>query len=207
MNLPFRSLPPSEREPGVPDIQMKEAVYSRLLTAMSLLVRNNALVSGEPRKVLQEITRMGAMTLDTQRVSVWYFDPERTCILCADLYDSAADTHFEGTRLEASDYPAYFAEINRGGIVDADDAVNDPRTCEFAPHYLKPLGIASMMDVPIKFGSKYVGVLCYEHTGPARSWQPEEKQFALFQSSLLSLSFEINLKLGDTDPLRLRRWE
>ncbi len=207
MNLPFRSLPPSDREPEVTDFRMREAVYSRLLTAMSLLVRNEALVSGDPRKVLQEITRMGAMTLDTQRVSVWYFDPERTCILCADLYDSAADAHFEGTRLNASDYPAYFAEINRGRIVGADDAVNDPRTCEFAPNYLVPLGISSMMDVPIKLGSKYVGVLCCEHTGPMRIWQPEEKQFALFQSSLLSLSYEISLKLGDTDPLRLRRWE
>lgn len=201
MSLSVRpsSLPESERAGS--DFQAKEAVYNRLLTAMSLLVRNEALASGEPKRVLQATTRMGAMTLDTQRVSVWYFDPERTCIVCADLFDAVADTHFDGTRLMASDYPAYFAEINRGRIVGADDAMNDPRTCEFAKHYLGPLGITSMMDVPIKLESRYAGVLCYEHTGPQRVWQPEEKQFALFQSSLLSLSYEFCLKLGHPDPL------
>lgn len=196
MNVHSQPLQPPDRETA------KEAVYSRLLTAMSLLVRNDALASGDPKRVLQATTRMGAMTLDTQRVSVWYFNPERTCIICADLFDAVADTHFDGTKLMASDYPAYFAEINRGGIVGADDAVSDARTREFADHYLRPLGITSMMDVPIKFEGRYAGVLCYEHTGPQRVWQPEEKQFALFQSSLLSLSYEICRKLGHPDPLR-----
>lgn len=206
MSLPPRPWPSSagEREPG--DFRAREAVYSRLLTAMSLLVRNEALVSGDPKRVLQETTRMGAMSLDIQRVSVWYFDAERTCIQCADLYDASVDAHFEGTRLLASDYPAYFTEINRGRIVGADDAVHDPRTSEFAKAYLIPLGIASMLDVPIKFASRYIGILCYEHTGPVRIWQPEEKQFALFQSSLLSLSHEISLKLGQATSVDPCEW-
>ncbi len=192
------SLPPA---PGEVDASRDwEDRRFRLLTAMSLLVRNEALTAADTRRMARETTRMGAMTLDVRRVSVWYFVAGGSAIHCADLYDASCDDHFEGTRLWAGDYPAYFAEIVRGKIVAADDALHDPRTQEFTEGYLLPLGITSMLDVPIRLGAHYVGVICYEHTGPARTWQPEERQFALFQSSLLSLAHEITRKLGQPDP-------
>jgi hypothetical protein len=203
--------PPSEvvraLKEEIKQLHDKEALLNRLMMAMTLQVRDSSLISGDLKKSLQETTRMGSKTLDVQRVSVWFFDEGRTYIRCADLYDSFSDSHFDGTKLLASEYPSYFEEIDRGKIVAADDAVQDSRTCEFADGYLVPLGITSMMDVPIKVRDKFVGVLCHEHTGPMRAWQPEEKQFALFQSSLVSLALDLGVRMGGTDPLRIRAEE
>jgi GAF domain-containing protein len=49
--------------------------------------------------------------------------------------------------------------------------------------------------VPIKLGDRLVGVVCLEHTGPIRAWQPEDQQFAAFVSSLVSLVIETSERI------------
>jgi GAF domain-containing protein len=158
--------------------------------AMTLLTRHRSLVSGDLTNALRDITRMAALSVEVQRASVWFLDDARTNLTCACLFDGREGLHGEGAQLLAAHYPAYFAEIERGRVVAAEDALRDPRTREFAAGYLLPLGITSMLDVPIKNGDKLAGVVCLEHTGPRRTWQPEEQQFAAFVSSLVSLAIE-----------------
>jgi len=171
-------------------LREKENFLNRLLMAMTLLTRHRSLVSGDVASALRDITRMAALSVEVQRASVWFFDEARTTLTCACIFDGLESLHSEGACLLASSYPAYFAEIERGRVVAAEDALQDPRTCEFAEGYLTPLSITSMLDVPIKTGDKLAGVVCLEHTGPQRAWQPEEKQFAAFVSSLVSLAIE-----------------
>lgn len=173
----------------------KEGFLNRLLLAMTLLTRHKSLVSGDLTAALRDITRMAALSIEVQRVSIWMLDEFRTNMTCACIYDGIESLHGEGARLMASHYPAYFAEIERGRVVAADDAMHDPRTQEFAQGYLLPLRITSMLDVPIKSGDRLVGVVCLEHTGPRRSWQPEELQFAAFVSSLVSLAMEASERM------------
>lgn len=171
-------------------LRTKEAFLNRLLMAMTLLTRHRSLVSGDLPSALRDITRMAAMSIEVQRTSIWLLDDTRTHLDCACLFDGLESLHGEGAHLLASDYPAYFAEIERGRVVAADDALQDPRTREFAQGYLLPLNITSLLDVPIKRGDKLIGVVCLEHTGPRRTWQPEEQQFAAFISSLVSLAMD-----------------
>jgi GAF domain-containing protein len=56
--------------------------------------------------------------------------------------------------------------------------------------------------VPIKHGDKLAGVVCLEHTGPARAWLPEEKQFAAFASSLVSLAMEVTERIASLEEAR-----
>ena len=168
----------------------KEGFLNRLLVAMTLLTRHRSLVSGDLASAFRDITRMAARTVEVQRASVWLLDDTRTHLTCACLFDGIESLFGEGAHLLASNYPAYFAEIERGRVVAADDALEDPRTREFADIYLRPLNISSMLDVPIKKGDRLAGVVCLEHTGPRRRWQPEELQFAAFLSSLVSLAMD-----------------
>jgi PAS domain S-box-containing protein len=57
-------------------------------------------------------------------------------------------------------------------------------------NYLKPLGISSMLDAPVWVSGKVVGVLCHEHTGPARDWSAEEIDFVSVLASMVSLALE-----------------
>ncbi len=183
-------------------LRHKEAFLNRLLMAMMLLTRQQSLVSGNLPEALRDITRMAALSVEVQRVSIWLFDETRRTLSCACIFDGRESLHGEGARLIASNYPDYFAEIERGRVIAADDALSDPRTREFAEGYLTPLSISSMLDVPIKNGDRLVGVVCLEHTGPRRHWQPEEQQFAAFVSSLVSLAMEVSERMDGASLVR-----
>lgn len=170
----------------------------RLLVAATLLLRHRALVQGEPERILAEICRTLSRILEAQRVSVWFLEEDHASLSCACLYDARDDLCSSGVVLHARDYPAYFREVVAGTIVAADDAVTDPRTAAFVLDYLRPLGITSMLDVPIKSGDRVQGVLCHEHTGPRREWTRHEKRFAVFASSLVTLGLELRrVRHGD----------
>jgi len=137
------------------------------------------------------ITETTAKTLGVERVSIWRFTEDPKGIECLDLYELSPDRHSAGFTLVASDYPSYFECIETMELIAADDALNDPGTCEFSDAYLVPLGIGSMMDVPVRLGNRVNHLLCCEHIGPMRQWTPDEKTFAVAVANLISLSLEI----------------
>ena len=56
--------------------------------------------------------------------------------------------------------------------------------------YLNPLGITSLLDVPVWVRGEVVGVICHEHIGPAREWSAEEIDFASSLAAMISLALE-----------------
>jgi GAF domain. len=99
---------------------------------------------------IKTITEADSRTLGVDRVSVWLFSGDRREIVCEDMCRLKENLHEKGLRLKASDYPRYFQALEESRTIAANDARTDPRTSEFAEGYLKPYGIASMMDVPIR---------------------------------------------------------
>jgi PAS domain S-box-containing protein len=87
-------------------------------------------------------------------------------------------------------YPQYYAALVSNRPVVANDARTDPSTVEFRDHYLIPLGITSMLDVPVWLDGRVVAVVCHEHVGPPRTWTAEEVGFALSIGNLVALTLE-----------------
>ena len=139
---------------------------------------------------LSQITETVAHTLEVARVSIWRFDENRDCLRCVDLFQADSGTHLHDSELAAADYPVYFATLFTRELLDADDALNDPRTREFVDGYLTPLGIGAMLDAPIHLGGKIVGVVCHEHVGQVRNWTSDERLFAVAVANLVSLAME-----------------
>ena len=139
---------------------------------------------------LQLVTEKLSGTMEVERVSVWRFSPDRAEIVCVDLYVRGTRAHESGTRLRAGDYPRYFAALGESRSVAASDARTDPRTSEFAKDYLAPLGITSMLDVPIRIDGALDGIVCHEHTGSRRVWTGEEQDFASSAADIVALAME-----------------
>jgi PAS domain S-box-containing protein len=158
--------------------------------ALVNLARSETVASGDLKRAVQEITEMSAYALETERTSIWLFDDLRSKIHSVDLYERTPLKHSEGTELLAKDYPAYFEALEKEHTIAAHEAHTDPRTREFSPSYLSPLGITSMLDAPIRLDGRMVGVLCHEHVGPTRHWTLDEQNFAGSIADLVSLSFE-----------------
>ncbi|MFQ6083496.1 MAG: PAS domain S-box protein, partial [Candidatus Aminicenantia bacterium] len=139
---------------------------------------------------LKRINEVDSKTLGVERASVWFFNEDRSEIICEDLYKLSENFHEKGLRLQAKQYPRYFRALEESRTIAANDARTDPRTNEFTEGYLKPFGITSMMDVPIWLHGKVVGVVCHEHTGPKREWTLEEKDFVVSIADMVSLALE-----------------
>jgi len=127
---------------------------------------------------LASITETAAKALLCERASVWLLSEDHQALRCTDLFQTSSHSHSNGIELTAASYPAYFAYLAESRVLAADDACKNPSTFEFAEGYLKPLGITSMLDAPIRRGGKVVGVVCHEQVGPMRHWTIDEQAFA-----------------------------
>ncbi len=155
-------------------------VNDRLHLHAGLLNRIETLESGYDGEVAlfsKEITELLGESLDIARVSVWIFSDDGCLLECVDLYEREFGRHSKGATLEERLFRDEFQHVKNNRYVDANDAVNDPRTKGYVEGYLKPLGIVSMLDCVISFGGRCLGIMCFEHTGRPHNWERDEIVF------------------------------
>jgi PAS domain S-box-containing protein len=150
----------------------------RQQSAIVSVATHEAVVSGDLQTALSAITEAAAAAMDVGRVAVWLFNDDRTELRCADLFERAANRHSEGQLLSGTTYQKYFEALESDRVIDADDAVTDPRTSELAKEHLTPTGISSRLDAPIRIAGRVVGVVCHDHMDEPRIWQADELKFA-----------------------------
>lgn len=165
--------------------------FARHSQALLGLARSEALARGDLAGFSRLALEIAARTLDVERISIWLFNDDRTRLQCRYLYEKSADRHSSGIDIEAEGYPHYFSALSEGLFVAADDAQTDPNTNEFTDGYLKPLGITSMLDAPMRRGDDVIGVVCHEHIGQARHWMPDEREFAAAVAHFVDHALEV----------------
>jgi two-component system cell cycle sensor histidine kinase/response regulator CckA len=128
--------------------------------------------------VMREAGELVSSTLQLARIGIWFLIDEGRAIRCAFLYQRGRLEPYEGTILHAIDFPGYFQAIADSRSVAVFDSDGDGLADEFREAYLAPLGITSMLDVPIYRGGRVAGIICHEHVGPPRRWTDLEREFA-----------------------------
>jgi signal transduction histidine kinase len=147
-----------------------------------------ALDKSDFHAVLPRILMTDALELDVERVNCWKLEDRG--IRCVAGYIRDTDRFESGALIEVASCPSYFRALADDPIILADDARTDVRTREFTDSYLVPLGITSMMDVPIWVRGRLWGVVCHEHIGPARQWSDAERDFAISIGHIMSMAVE-----------------
>jgi signal transduction histidine kinase len=165
-------------EGEVKERQARDRLSAEGQGALQRLAVSEVVESGELPAAFAQITEAGAEALAVERCSIWLLDEAGARMRCFDLYQRTPAEHSRGTELTAGEYPAYFAALEKARALAAEDARGDPRTQALAPAYLEPLGIGALLDAPIRYGDRLVGVVCHEHVGPARPFTPEARGFA-----------------------------
>ena len=117
---------------------------------------------------LRDVAVAAAETLDVDRVSIWFFTAGRAALRCAETYERAEMRHASGEELSVSRYSSYVHEVETERSIAAHDALTDPRTAALADDYLRPLGITSMLDCPIRHAGQISGLVCH-----VRGWRGE----------------------------------
>ncbi|HKR66516.1 MAG TPA: EAL domain-containing protein [Thermoanaerobaculia bacterium] len=168
------------------------------------LARRPSLHSGNLAEALRDLAMAAAETLDVERVGVWFFTPDRQSIRCSELFERTPMLHSSGAELTAARYPVYFKALETERTITADDARLDPRTSGFTESYLDPFGVTSMLDAPIRRLGQITGVLCFEHTGAARTWTAEEENFASSMADLVAMAIDATERRSAQEALRRR---
>ena len=136
-------------------------------------------------------TEISSRTLGVDRVSIWLFNDDRSCLVCRNLF-ALGSGHSDGLVRCQTDYPDYFRSLNHGRSIVVADARGNPITRALSRAYLVPEDIHSLLDVPLYYQGEVIGVVCHEQQGNLRYWQPYEQEFAAAIAANVSLSVEID---------------
>jgi PAS domain S-box-containing protein len=189
----------------ITDRKAAEIALQKQQAALIELAQCQQFYIGDLAAAWREITETAARTLGVERASVWLYNRDRSLIRCVDLYEASKNVHAAGLKLAAVDYPRYFAALETENVLVIDDTQNDTRTLEFLATYFAPLGITSMLDVPVRVAGQTVGVLCHEHLGKQRQWRLEEQNFASYLGYMAALAMEAHERKKVQKALRIEQ--
>ena len=141
-------------------------------------------------KTLARMLECLAITLDVGRVSFWTFDEPQQLIRCEHIYRADRNSPLGPTLLRRADFPRYFDSLCSQLVMAVEDTGDDARTAELHASYLEPLGVVSMLDVPVRAFGRYLGVLCHEQLNNPRTWTQDDETFAAAVATQVALAFE-----------------
>jgi PAS domain S-box-containing protein len=206
--MPNRSSPRRKPPPRARRTTARRALLERVRRQQAALVavaNHPAVTAGDLTAAAAAITEIAAAALEVARVSVWMLDDSGSELRCVDLFELQSGTHSNGLVLHAAQYPSYFEALRESRFVDAADARRDSRTREFCDGYLTPLDIHSMLDAPIRFSGRVVGVICHEQVAEKRRWLSDELTFAGGIADQLALTLTNEARRRAEHALALQR--
>jgi PAS domain S-box-containing protein len=154
------------------------------------LSHDSIFYEGDINKVTKLLTKEVTESTNTDRCSIWLYGKRKDSITCQQLYINSEKNWYQGFELFEKDCKSYFDTLKTNPIIVANDALNHEATSCFTENYLKPLGINSMLDVPIVYKGETIGVICIESL-ERREWNNAEINFAQMLSSLYSFTYSI----------------
>ena len=160
--------------------QEKNKRYNSMLLKFSLKPLSS--FASLDQAINEIITEVG-LALKVERVSVWEFEHQK--LTCSHLYDSVNKHNENNKVLYQSDYPLYFNAIDKGVALVANNVYEHKDTSEFIENYFKALNIKSMLDIPLRYNGKLVGVLCCEKTHDFKTWSIEDETFIRSATDLI----------------------
>jgi diguanylate cyclase (GGDEF)-like protein/PAS domain S-box-containing protein len=189
-------------------LQRRHQLQQQQLVILELSQRQE-LYTGDLATALDTVTQTAAHTLHLEWVSIWWRQPGTSTLdmACVSRFSLSQNCHSAGLNLVAANYPHYFESITQHRILVVEDVLHDPRVQEWVESYLRPQGIVSMMDVPIRSEGALMGLICFEQVGTPRHWLLEEQHFAAYLANMVALIYEVGHRKQAEAALRLREQE
>jgi PAS domain S-box-containing protein len=169
----------------------KESKYSKKLNDALITQSHNSLFyNGDIKNGAKILTKEVTETMSVDRCSIWLYNEDKTSIKCQQLYVKSDEKFYDNLELFLKEFKPYFISLFTNPVIIANDAETHPATSCFKESYLKPLGIKSMLDVPIYYENDVIGVLCIE-SFTLREWTSLDINFSELLSSLYSFAYSV----------------
>lgn len=145
---------------------------------------------GKVEEGSKSLTKEVTYAMGVDRSSIWLYNSDKSSIICQQLYIKSEDNWHQNIELFRKDFTPYFDHLLEDPIIVAVNAEEHSATKCFTETYLKPLGIKSMLDVPIINRGQVIGVICIESFN-THDWNKSEVDFAQMLSSLYTFAYSI----------------
>jgi len=152
--------------------------------------RDHLFYAGDIENCAKELTSAVSNALSVSRCSIWLYSEDKSSIICEQLYIKENNTWETDIEIEREDFSPYFEELEANPIIIANDVNTHHATMCFKESYTGPLGIKSMLDVPIIYRGEVIGVFCVESKGP-RVWIETEINFIQSIASLYAFAYSV----------------
>ena len=160
----------------------------RLSRALAEITKNPVITAGNLDQAFRFISREGALVLDATRVSVWMANDEERCLknwvsysLDDGKYEVLPDFSFAARS-------GYIALLNSERLVILNDNMHENILADLACNYCPEL--TTLLDAPIRFKGKMIGVVCIEQFYKKRQWNNVEQYFVSSLADCAALAIE-----------------
>ena len=169
----------------------EQSKYVKKLNETLISQSHNPLFyEGNTSEGAKVLTKEVIESINADRCSIWLYNKDKSSIICEQLYIKSEDTWYQNIELHKKDFQPYFLSLLINPIIIANDAETHSATSCFTEGYLKPLGVKSMLDVPITYKGETIGVICIESL-TLRDWDKVEVDFAQLLSSLYTFAYSV----------------
>ena len=91
----------------------KRAVAKQTINRQSILLEMYKEDISDLENTLKNVTETVSKALNVDRVSVWFFNQEKTVLKLSDLYILQENRHEKDLLLDSDDYPAYIDALKK----------------------------------------------------------------------------------------------
>jgi signal transduction histidine kinase len=177
------------RGPGPAPMSVRHVPHRRRRWTRSV-VRLARMQAADLDAALMQLSQTAAHAVGVDRASVWQVQPDQQTIICKEMYFRDSGRHVAGIVVPLAHVSRYLAALDADRTLAIADVAHDERCRELQDAYLAPHAIRSMLDVPIRFRGRLVGILCHESTRATRSWTADEREMAATLGDLAALTWE-----------------
>lgn len=171
--------------------------------AQGWFAKNSEIYRSGRHQALKIIAEKIAEAMDIQRIGIWFFTIDQDAMYEEMTY-IVGEPPSHGAFFKKTEYPSYFASLDKGRVLTSSDVMKDPQLAEFADNYLKPFRIQALIDSPIYSDGEIMGVLCCEYCNGTRQWDLEDKSFVASCSDLIGRFIESEKRHNYEKELRHR---
>jgi len=162
------------------------------LKTLSKLAKSPNLFKAQITDYLHEITENTADFLNVDQVSIWFYNDDRTKIICNDRFIRTTHQHLCNDEISVQHFPAYFEEIERGRHIAVSDVSSNEFTKKMHHCLFRNSGIVSKLDVSFMHNGEIAGMICFDSYVEPRNWSQEEIDFSIFVADILAAAFALS---------------
>lgn len=171
-------------------LSRRDLLLKAQLASKTQIIDSDLMRSDDSSLVISVLVEVVALTLDVERVSVWFWNAERTRLQCSTLFMKSRDEHTRLEELTVEKQPKFLSLLRDKSALRVSDVMENPDLSELVATYFKPNLIRSLLAQPIRLRGEALGYLFLSQPQTARDWSYDDLIFASNIADLIALACE-----------------